>query len=415
MSKVPVTDSSSNLVTVLLDGDGGDVIAGGNGQGGRLSLYPKAANATIPATAIFDLRSGDGHARIGGGFYQATGTVMGPPVIGVDGTLTVQDKNGNSTLLANGTDGSVLLGGGTDDGAPIRLDPSHGLVRVGGGIAPPPGVGVGTLPHGGADGVVSVHDAAKNEVIRLSASSSNIMAGGNGHDADLALFAKVTGSGALVTDKDTNDPSKATIHLGAHGGTIRAGGNGADGDLLLFGSQSSSTDIANSTKPTIHLDGQKGNISITGDVFLTGAVMSSGGDCAEDFGIAEAQAVEPGTVMVIGDGGTLRASQEAYDKRVAGVIAGAGAYRPGMVLDRMASRGASQTNRQPVALFGKVYCKVDARYSPIEVGDLLTTSATPGHAMKAQDPARSFGAVIGKALQPLKEGGALIPILVSLQ
>jgi hypothetical protein len=96
---------------------------------------------------------------------------------------------------------------------------------------------------------------------------------------------------------------------------------------------------------------------------------------------------------------------------VAGVIAGAGAYRPGIVLDRVASQG----NRQPLALSGKVYCKVDAQYSPIQVGDLLTTSATPGHAMKAEDPARSFGAVIGKALQPLKNGEGLIPILVSLQ
>jgi hypothetical protein len=35
--------------------------------------------------------------------------------------------------------------------------------------------------------------------------------------------------------------------------------------------------------------------------------------------------------------------------------------------------------------------------------------------MKASDPARAFGAVIGKALHPLQEGRGLIPILVSLQ
>ena len=55
----------------------------------------------------------------------------------------------------------------------------------------------------------------------------------------------------------------------------------------------------------------------------------------------------------------------------------------------------------PVALVGKVYCKVDASYSPIEVGDLLTTSLTPGHAMKANDHVKAFGAVIGKALRRL--------------
>ena len=37
----------------------------------------------------------------------------------------------------------------------------------------------------------------------------------------------------------------------------------------------------------------------------------------------------------------------------------------------------------PLALVGKVYCKVNAQYAPVEVGDLLTTSPTLGHAMRA--------------------------------
>lgn len=53
---------------------------------------------------------------------------------------------------------------------------------------------------------------------------------------------------------------------------------------------------------------------------------------------------------------------------------------------------------------GKVYCKVDAGYAPVAAGDLLTSSPTPGHAMKAANPARAFGSVIGKALRPLREG-----------
>ena len=64
---------------------------------------------------------------------------------------------------------------------------------------------------------------------------------------------------------------------------------------------------------------------------------------------------------------------------------------------------------------GRTYCRVDASYNAIDVGDLLTTSPTPGHAMKANDPARAFGAVIGKALRPLRRESDLIPILVSLQ
>ena len=74
-----------------------------------------------------------------------------------------------------------------------------------------------------------------------------------------------------------------------------------------------------------------------------------------------------------------------------------------------------QQNRKPVALLGKVFCKVDADFAPIAVGDLLTTSDTLGHAMKASDPLQAFGAIVGKAMHPLKAGKGLIPILIALQ
>jgi hypothetical protein len=85
--------------------------------------------------------------------------------------------------------------------------------------------------------------------------------------------------------------------------------------------------------------------------------------------------------------------------------------RPGILLGRHASGGP----RHPIALSGKVHYKVDARIAPIAIGDLLTTSDTPGHAMKVCDPARAFGAIIGKALRPLAEGVDLVPVLVALQ
>ena len=80
----------------------------------------------------------------------------------------------------------------------------------------------------------------------------------------------------------------------------------------------------------------------------------------------------------------------------------------------MLDKQQSSSTRKPIALLGKVYCKVDAQYGVIEVGDLLTTSPTPGHAMNADDPLKAFGTVIGKALRPV-EGQGLIPILIALQ
>jgi hypothetical protein len=149
----------------------------------------------------------------------------------------------------------------------------------------------------------------------------------------------------------------------------------------------------------------EGDVEVTGDIKLINA------DCAEDFDTNFTDNIEPGTVIVLSQEGAVEPSHEAYDKKVAGVISGAGNYRPGIRLEKQ----QSQNKRIPVALMGKVYCNVDASYSPVEVGDLLTTSGTQGHAMKAGDPNKAFGAVIGKALRPLKTGKGLIPILVALQ
>lgn len=73
------------------------------------------------------------------------------------------------------------------------------------------------------------------------------------------------------------------------------------------------------------------------------------------------------------------------------------------------------THAAPIAMVGTACCLVDASYACIEVGDLLTSSETPGHAMKATDAERSFGTVIGKALAALPDGCGLIPMVVALQ
>lgn len=175
----------------------------------------------------------------------------------------------------------------------------------------------------------------------------------------------------------------------------------------------SGTGVIGQSNTGIGVHGKGGRLAgfFEGDVEVTGDIRLTNADCAEDFDIAGATAVEPGTVMVLDAAGALAASGHAYDKRVAGVVSGAGDYKPGIVLDQRETGAV----RQPIALLGKVFCKVDAQFGAIEVGDLLTTSPTPGHAMKTSDPFKAFGAVIGKALRPLTAGQGLIPILIALQ
>jgi hypothetical protein len=175
----------------------------------------------------------------------------------------------------------------------------------------------------------------------------------------------------------------------------------------------------NQERMSITLEGNVGigttnptaKLAVNGDVEVTGDIRLLGADCAEDFDVSEAEAAESGTVMVIDQEGTLKPSKQPYDKRVAGVVSGTGRLKPGIILDKQESNGG----RLPVALIGKVACKADAQYSPIQVGDLLTTSPTPGHAMKATDSPKAFGAVLGKALKALDEGTDTIPVMVALQ
>jgi hypothetical protein len=161
-----------------------------------------------------------------------------------------------------------------------------------------------------------------------------------------------------------------------------------------------------------------GNISITGNITavqtitVSGDVILTGGmDCAEHFESAIGQQLEPGAVVVIDEEGMVRECSAPYDKRVAGIVSGAGECRPGLVLG---DRGAGP-EKALVALIGKVFCKVDAGFGAIQPGDILTSSPTPGHAMKAGDAARTFGAVLGKALRAQSSGCGLIPVLVTLQ
>lgn len=137
----------------------------------------------------------------------------------------------------------------------------------------------------------------------------------------------------------------------------------------------------------------------------------TGADVAEKFPVREK--AEPGIVVAIDPdhAGELCIARGEYNRRVAGVISGAGNLPVGAVLGNL----PGQEESLPLALSGRVWVQCDASGGPIEPGDLLTTSNTPGHAMKAADPLRSPGATIGKAMTSLREGRGLVLTLVSLQ
>jgi hypothetical protein len=139
--------------------------------------------------------------------------------------------------------------------------------------------------------------------------------------------------------------------------------------------------------------------------------ITGGSDLAEHFEVIEES--KPGMVVAIDaqQTGRLSLARGAYNRRVAGIISGANHLSAGMVLPDVKQSKKSL----PIALSGRVWVYCDAAKNPIKPGDLLTTSATPGHAMKVTNHTRAQGAIIGKAMTPLKSGRGLVLALVTLQ
>jgi hypothetical protein len=282
-----------------------------------------------------------------------------------------------------------LISGGSGANGLVSVEGTDGLplVQL---VASATEAVIGAGQKGGRPGRLSLYDGQGQKTVDLLAGSSAVPV------ASAILAVGGAGVDGTVTVSGTDGQPLVQLVASATEAVIGAGQKGGrPGRLSLY-------------------DG-KGNLSIEHNA-ATGTsscidVMLTGADCAEQFDMRDGQSPEPGTIVVIDDAGKLRESQSPYDKRVAGVVSGAGEYKPAIVLDRR----TSSEGRASVALVGKVYCKVDADPAPIAVGDLLTTSGRPGFAMKAADPAQAFGAVIGKALRPLRAGQGMIPILVALQ
>jgi hypothetical protein len=151
----------------------------------------------------------------------------------------------------------------------------------------------------------------------------------------------------------------------------------------------------------------------TAGVVSVGVLRITGGaDVAEPFQMKEEELAK-GSVVVIDDEhpGRLKRSQSAYDTRVAGIVSGANGINPGIALHQ---EGVVEGG-QNVALSGRVYVQADAAFGAIKPGDLLTTSDTPGHAMKVTEHGKAQGAILGKAMSELKTGKGMVLVLVTLQ
>ena len=363
--------------------------------------------------------------------------------VGVRGEYSADRTNNYGHL---GTNGTGVYGNGTN----------YGVSGTGGTGVYGEGTNYGVYGTGNTTGIYGT--GISYGVRGFSATGSGVYGSSNaGHAGDFSTGAGVGLNGASLY---THSSSALGIALWAHNDNANASdatavfSNDGSGALLkLFGSNGGNheLDIANdgtiniyneahvktimidpqeigstatdggqitlydnTGAPSIEIDGSYGG---TGRISTQELLITGGSDLSENFNINTLHPEfkpMPGMVVSIDpkNTGELMVSSTAYDRRVAGIISGAGGVNPGLL---MGQKNSVADGANAVALTGRVYCWADATKDAIEPGDLLTSSNTPGHAMKVKNYAQSQGAILGKSMSVLKEGKGLVLVLVSLQ
>jgi len=363
------------------------------------------------------------------------------------GRLTLNNTNGSSrailegentggllTLLtADGNTGAVLYGNeGAGSGA-LSLRNTNGLARFRAYGGPSDGSlelysnnGRLTFAAEGGEGTSGsqVNMWQSNGVRTLQFDAENGFEGGGfiglyANDGGAAIVASAGTQGGALTVYEEDGTATTLIHNVSDAGVVSVRNSSGVETAYIWGRNN-----AGQTGGQIGLKNSSGVQTITidadsaGDGKITTQVLqiTGGSDLSENFEVnAGSDPLEAGMIVSIDpkNPGELVLSRTAHDKRVAGILSGAGGVKTGML---MGQAGTKADGKHPVALTGRVYCWVDADASgAVEPGDLITTSATPGHGMKAANHSLASGAIIGKAMTSLEKGRGLVLVLVSLQ
>ncbi|UCE18779.1 MAG: hypothetical protein JSV84_00015 [Gemmatimonadota bacterium] len=402
--------NGGKLILNQEDGTSGALLSGGSTtSGASLTLH----NAQDVATVNFYADDGTQAEDVGAllTMYDGANKTVHIDAHGVTyggAQVSLSENDGTTTIsldAQSGSDGGAHVSlRDSEERTTISLDAEEG--SAGGGIVrmydddgdKTVHIDAHGVTYGGAQLSLSDHSGATTVSLDAESGASN---GGarvtmtDGTQTTILMDANAGEGGAGVLLYNSN--GEYTIELDAD--------EGDDGVMRLFNDAGTAT---------IVLDADYNGYSrVRTDVLE----INGGSDLSEQFDIhtlPDDDQPSPGMVVCIDPehAGKLVISREAYDCTVAGIISGAGGIKPGML---MGQSGSVSDGQYAVALTGRVYCWADASYGQIRPGDLLTTSDTPGHAMRVADHTKAQGAILGKAMTHLEEGQGLVLVLVTLQ
>jgi len=340
---------------------------------GNSNITESSGKVGIATTApAYQLDVAGGNARVYGSSYANTGNYaglyLGDGAAGIAAAwgaglrFDVYDPGGNGTLGANSMDA-------------LSISQINGYV------------GIGTTTPANP---LNIYVPASSS--QIGAMSIDVSGFGTIANASNSYFFRVRDIGANSTYFYINGIGNAGFGTASPGARVEVNGN-----LKLTAGSGASITFPDATVQSTAWNG-----------------TLAGGDYAESIDVlGDRTTYEPGDVIVIDDSetGKFHKSDKAYSKLVAGVFS----TKPGLVGRRTTADRPDKEAEVPMAMMGIVPTKVSAENGPIERGDLLVSSSRSGYAMKGTDSDRLIGAVIGKALAPLKSGSGVIEVLVSLQ
>jgi len=302
------------------------------------------------------------------------GTASPQQSLSVQGGLNIDQSNSNSGFINNNTNAAI-------------------------------GYGI-TFGSGSGEGIASKRTSGGNQYgLDFYTGFSERLSISQGGNVAINGTVGINGNALLVDG--LSDTGNGLQYFTGLPGNIPAGGNGP----LLFGWNGGALGSVGPTEVSLSWD-YLGNVWISNNCSVATLTIRGGADLSEPFNLTDAEVSEGAVVVIdVHNPGHLKLSDRPYDKRVAGIVSGANGVNPGI---QMHQQGILEGGKN-VALSGRVYVQADASNGAIEPGDMLTTSSTPGHAMKVDDHAKAAGAILGKAMTGLSEGKGLVLVLVTLQ